>query len=153
MPKSRQFFVDWSLKLQIPYNAARPQIKALQHDLVQIHISITLCDRAIALNVNWNRLSYPNPIGDLDQTSLAELVVDQGFGHPPGCIGARTVHLGGVLARKGTSPMAAPTPVRVDNDFPAREACVCDWACYSESSRKGVGDYWIIIMIINGLIF
>lgn len=57
----------------------------------------------------------------LNKTPLAESPLHQRLCNPSSSVGSRAIHLRVVLAGEGTSSVSSPTPVRVNNDLPARE--------------------------------
>ena len=72
---------------------------------------------SVRLDEDRERLSDTDGVRKLDQSPTAELRMDEGLGHPSGEVSRRTVDLGEVLPREGTTSVRTPPSVGVDNDL------------------------------------
>ena len=73
--------------------------------------------RTEGVHSNAHGVGHTDGVGDLDFTLLGKSRSDHVLGSPAGGIGSRPVHLGRVLARKGTTAVAATAAVGVDDDL------------------------------------
>merc|ERR1712139_263371 len=94
-----------------------------------IHLS------AIGLYEERQGLRYTNCVRELHKRALAETTFHNGLSHLPANVGRGSVHLGGVLARKGAAAMSAPTTVGIDNDLAACEPSIALRAADDELPR------------------
>lgn len=80
--------VDWLLELELLDDAAWLEVELLVHNVDQTLISEALGDSAVCVDIHRDWVWDTDTVGDLDQDSLTELVVDQRLGDPSGSVGA-----------------------------------------------------------------
>lgn len=71
--------------------------------------------------MDTERLGDSDGVCDLDHAPPTELVGDEVLGNPPGGIGGRPIHLGGIFAGEGSSSVSSPPTVGIGDDLPASE--------------------------------
>merc|ERR1712151_242834 len=91
---------------------------------------------AVGLKEQRQRLCDTNGVGKLHQSALAEAALHHRLCHLPTDVGSRTVHLGGVLARKRATTVRTPAAIGVDDDLAASEAGVALRTTDDELSRR-----------------
>merc|ERR1719221_1639134 len=107
---------DGVLQLQVLHNAARPQVKVLLDNVVQL--SAALGTGAVVKDGHREGLGNTDSIGNLHQAPLGKASLNKGLGDPTSGVGGGPVHLGVVLARESTAS------VGVDNDLPSSQTSI-----------------------------
>ena len=96
---------------------------------------ISFLTSAVCINMNRQRLSNSNSIRKLDKHPSGKACSNKRLGYitcegsilkrrsshtnPASSIGSRTIHLGEVLSRKGSTSVSTPASVCVDDDLAA----------------------------------
>ena len=75
-----------------------------------------------------------NCVGNLDESTVAEIGGDEGFGDPSGSVCCATVNLSWVLSGEGSTSVSAPSSVCVDDDLTASKTGISVWATTGEAS-------------------
>ena len=114
--------VDGAVQVELAHNDTRTEVKVAADDLDEL--SRGLVRGAVSVDIDGQRLSNTNGVGELDKGTAGKASVDQRLGDPAADVGSRTVDLGEVLAREGTTTVGTPATVGVDNDLAAGETGV-----------------------------
>lgn len=114
--------VNWLSKIKLLNDDAGPHVEVVTNDLDEFVRS--LVRSAVCLYEQGERFSHSDSIRELDKATSSQLGVDKGFGDPACEVCSRTINLGIVLAREGSSTMCAPTTISIDNDLTTSQAGV-----------------------------
>ena len=125
--------VDGLGKVKSLDNDTRTQVEVVPDDLDQLLGA--LVRGAVALDEDGERVSDTNGVGELDKRTTSELGADKGLGDPAGHVGGRTVDLGVVLAREGTTTVSTPATVGVDDDLTAGQTSITLGTTNDEAAR------------------
>lgn len=90
---------------------------------------------AVGVDVDRQRFGDTNGVRELHQGSSGEASVDQRLGNPSGGVSSRSVDLGEVLTREGTTTVGTPTTVGVDDDLSTGQTGVTLGTTDDESAR------------------
>mmetsp|Transcript_18712 Transcript_18712/g.46482 ORF Transcript_18712/g.46482 Transcript_18712/m.46482 type:complete len:374 (-) Transcript_18712:63-1184(-) len=134
---------DGASEVQIANNGTGSEIKVLFDNLGQIGIGRSLLGGSVRVHKDRQRVVDSNRIRQLHQCPLAQSSGNQRLGDPAGGIGRGPINLGGVLARKGATPVGAPSTVGVNDDFSSRQTGVPVRSSNDESSGR--------IQMVDGL--
>ena len=125
--------VDGLGKVKSLDNDTRTQVEVVPDDLDQLLGA--LVRGAVALDEDGERVSDTNGVRELNQSTASQLRADKRFGDPTGHIRGRTVDLGVVLAREGTTTVSTPATVGVDDDLTAGQTGVTLGTTDDEEAR------------------
>lgn len=104
-------------------NDTRAEVPVVADDLDELLIGLLVAG-AVSIDEDRQRLSDTNGVRELDEAAAGQAGVDQRLSDPTRGVGRRTINLGEVLAREGTSTVSTPTTVCVDDDLTARQTSV-----------------------------
>lgn len=102
----------------------------------RIIVGITIDDCAVAVDVDTQRFSDTNSVGNLDHASFAESVSNQVLSNPPSSISSRSINLRRVLTRESTSTMSSPTSISITDNLPASQARIASGSSNNEGSAR-----------------
>jgi hypothetical protein len=125
--------VDGAVQVQLTDNNTRAEVEVLVDDLDQL--GRALLGGTVGVNVDGERLSNTNGVGELDEGTTSQLGVDQGLGDPAGEVSSGSVDLGEILAGEGTTTVGTPATVGVDNDLTAGKTSVTLGTTNDEETR------------------
>uniref|UniRef100_A0A182IV73 Uncharacterized protein n=1 Tax=Anopheles atroparvus TaxID=41427 RepID=A0A182IV73_ANOAO len=112
--------VERSAQLQVLDDSARAKIEIVRHDLQQL--LLTVLRSAVIEYCDGQRFSQADGVRHLHQATAADARLHKRLGDPAGCISSRSIDLGEILTREGTTTMGAPAAVRVHDDLASGQA-------------------------------
>ena len=116
-----------------PTDDTRPEVPVVADDLDEL--SVGLLASAVGFDKDRQRLSDTDGVRELDKGTTSETSSYKGLGDPASGVGSRTIHLGEVLAREGTSTVGTPATVGVNDDLTASETSITLGTTDNETSR------------------
>jgi hypothetical protein len=125
--------VDGAIQVELADNDTGAQVKVLVNDLDKFVGA--LLRGAVGVDVDGERLSNTNGVGELDQGTAGKASSDQGLGDPTGDVRSGPVDLGEVLAGEGTTTVSTPATVGVDNDLATSQTGVTLGTTDDEEAR------------------
>ncbi|DAZ98358.1 TPA: hypothetical protein N0F65_000677 [Lagenidium giganteum] len=135
---------DWALELQVTLEDTGAQVKVLLNDLHEVIVGEAVLHGAVRVNVDAKWVWHTNSVRKLHEGTRSEALGNDRLSDPTRGVSGRTVHLGGVLAREGTTTVGAPATIGVDDDLTASEAGITVWATNDEAAR------WV--QVVHGLV-
>lgn len=120
-------------------DGAWPQVEVDVDDFAEVRVLEAVLDGSLAVHKDGERLCDPDALGQLHQHAPAQALGHQRLGHPPGGLGRRAVHLGGVLSGEGATAVRAPAAIGVHDDLASGQAGIALGATDGEGAR-GVDD-------------
>lgn len=133
-------------------NDTRSEVEVVTNNIDEVLVG--LLARTVRVDVDGQRLSNTNGIGELDKSAASKATRDQGLSckgyqsyiaagvkqvvrtNPTSGVRSGPVNLGPVLAREGTSSMSTPTTVGVDNNLTASETGITLGTADDETPRR-----------------
>ena len=126
--------VDGAVKVQLTDNDTGTEVKILVDDGNELIGA--LLRSAVSVDMDRQRLSNTDGVGELDESTASKTGVDQGLGNPAGNVGSGAVDLGEILARESTTTVGTPATVGVDNDLAASETGITLGSTNDEQARR-----------------
>ena len=80
-------------------------------------------------------LGDTNGVRKLNKGALGESGLDDGLGHPTAGVGGRSIDLGGILSREGTSSVGSPSSVGINDDLTSGKTGISLGSSNDELSR------------------
>jgi hypothetical protein len=125
--------VDGLGKVELLDNDTGTQVEVVADDLDEL-IRVLLRG-AVGVDVDRERLSNTDSVGELDEGTTGEAGSDERLGDPATDVGGGTIDLGEILAGEGTTTVGTPTTVGVDNDLAASETGITLGTANDEETR------------------
>lgn len=139
MTESSSLLVDGSTEVEFLDDVHGTEVEVVHDDLGELLIGETLLDGAVRFNMDAEGIGKSNSVRYLDEDSVCELGMDQGFGDVASVVGCGSVNLGGVLSRVSTTSVGCPTTIGVDNNFSTSETGISGGTTNIEATG-GVND-------------
>mmetsp|Transcript_13720 Transcript_13720/g.28343 ORF Transcript_13720/g.28343 Transcript_13720/m.28343 type:complete len:210 (-) Transcript_13720:710-1339(-) len=130
------FSQNGTTQVEVPNDAARSQVEILVDHSRQLSICHPLLDSSVRIDIYRQGIGDANGIGQLNQRTLAQFGSHQRLCDPASSISSRSINLGGILTRKGTSPMSAPATIGINNDLSSRQSSVAMRTANDEPTRR-----------------
>src|ERR1700694_2810440 len=130
----RRLLVDGPAEVQLPDDLQRAEVEMLLDQLLDFGDRHPL--GAEGLDKNRDRLAYADRIGDLDLAMAGKARGYDVLSHVARRVGARPVHLGGILAAKAAAAVPRVAAVAVDDDLPAGDTRVRTRAAEHEAPGR-----------------
>jgi hypothetical protein len=115
-------------------NDSWSEIPVLSDNLDELGIG--LGSGSVRIDVDGEGLCDTDSVRQLDQNSSSELGGNEGLGDPSSSVGGRSVDLGPIFTREGTTTVSTPTTVSVDNDLSASQTSISLRTTDNESTRR-----------------
>mmetsp|Transcript_105698 Transcript_105698/g.227848 ORF Transcript_105698/g.227848 Transcript_105698/m.227848 type:complete len:405 (-) Transcript_105698:20-1234(-) len=143
---------DRASQVEVTDDAAGAEVEVALDNLADLVVRLTRALHASAIGVDEDRqgVVHTDRIGQLHKHSVAEAGGDHRLSSPAGGIGGRAIHLGGVLAREGTTSVSAPATIGVDNDLAASEAGVTVRSANNETARGVKVVDGLVVQVLGG---
>merc|ERR1719410_131846 len=120
----RRLLVLWLTESQRLSDGTRTAVESDLDDVGDIVSAQASLFCAISLDEKRQRLCHANGVRELNQGSLAQATLHDGFCHLPADVGSRPVNFGGILAREGAAAVSSPSTIGVDDDLAACQPSV-----------------------------
>ena len=111
----------------------RAEVPVVADDLYEL--SVGFLASAVGVYEDRQRLCNTNGVRKLDEATASETSRDERLRNPTRGVGSRTVDLGPVLAREGTSTVGTPTTVGIDDNLTTSQPGVTLRTANDEASR------------------
>lgn len=125
--------VDRVVQVELTDNDTRSKVEVVSDDLDKLLGG--LLRGTVGVDVDGERLSDTNGVGELDKSTSAELGVDEGLGNPSADVGSRSIDLGEILTGESTTTVGTPATVGVDDDLSAGQTSVTLGTTNDEEAR------------------
>ena len=125
--------VDRVVQVELTDNNTRSKVEVVSDDLDKLLGG--LLGGTVGVDVDGERLSDTNGVGELDKSTSAELGVDEGLGNPSADVGSRSIDLGEILTGESTTTVGTPATVGVDDDLAASETGITLGATNDKEAR------------------
>mmetsp|Transcript_2033 Transcript_2033/g.4586 ORF Transcript_2033/g.4586 Transcript_2033/m.4586 type:complete len:428 (-) Transcript_2033:117-1400(-) len=90
---------------------------------------------SVGLDEQTQWLGDTNGVRQLDKSTLTKSSLDDGLGHPTARVGGRSIDLGGILSRKGTSSVGSPSTVSINDNLTSGKTGITLGSTNDELSR------------------
>ena len=144
--------INRSSQVKFLDDVSRSEVEVVSHDSFQVFVLSSSLGSSIRIDVHGEGVGKTNSVGDLDENSAGELIGDQGLGDVTSVVSSRSVDLGGVFSREGTSSMGSPASVGIYNNLSASKSSVSLGSSHHEAAR-GVDDDLGILQELSGADF
>lgn len=122
------------LEVELSHDNSGSEVPVVSDDVDQV--GVRLLTGTVSLDKDGQGLGDTDGVRQLDQASSGKTGVDQRLGDPSRSVGGRSVNLGEVLTREGTTTVGTPTSVGVDNDLSAGQTSVTLRTTDNESAGR-----------------
>lgn len=125
--------VDGLVKVELSDNDTGSEVKVVVDDLDELIRG--LGRGAVRVDVDGQGLGNTNGVRQLDEGTSGKLGVNKRLGDPSGKISSRSIDLGEILAREGTTTVGTPTAISIDDDLAAGQTGVTLGTTNDEKTR------------------
>jgi len=142
---------DWATQVQVTDDASRSQVEVVLDNVGNFSISLARAGLSCTIGVNEDRqwLRNTNGIGQLHQHTVSQTSSNQRLGYPTSSISSRTIDLGSILSREGSSTVSTPTTIGINNDLTTSQTSITVWATNDETTRWVQVENSLVIQVFS----
>lgn len=97
-------------------------------------VSVSFGNSAISVDEKTDRIGDSDSISYFYECSFAEPVGNETLGNPPGSISSTPIYLGAVFSTEGSSSVASPSSIGINDDLSSSESCISSGSSDDELS-------------------
>lgn len=124
--------VDWLGQVELLDDNSWAEIEVLADNLLELIRGVVRGSVGVDEDGEW--LRDTDGVGKLDESTSAELGVNQRLGDPASDVGSGSVDLGEILSGESTTSVGTPSTVGVNDDLAAGQTSITLWATDDEKS-------------------